>query len=309
MLQWCAANKERLAADVILVSDTGMLGQQNPSITAGLRGLTYVEVEVVGPSHDLHSGLFGGAVANPANVLCKMIASLHDDKGRITIKGFYDDVEEVSAADRAALAKAPFNLNDYKKAINVNELSGEAGYSTQERTGIRPTLDVNGIWSGYIAEGAKTIIPSKACAKISMRLVPHQDYEKIGQLFKEHFESIAPPTVKVNVNCHHGGPAYVSPTDSKAYKAAYAAYSEAFGKAPVPVRSGGSIPIIAAFEQQLGIKSILMGFGLESDAIHSPNENYCLFNFRKGIETISYFYKYFTNSKIEDFIIQPTIIS
>lgn len=293
MLKWCVANKERLTADVILVSDTSIFSQQDPSITTGLRGLTYVEVEVTGPSHDLHSGLFGGAVANPANVLCSMIASLHDEKGHITVKGFYDDVEEVSAADRAALAKAPFNLEGYKKGINVNELAGEETYSTQERTGIRPALDVNGIWSGHIGEGSKTIIPSKACAKISMRLVPNQDYKKIGQLFREHFESIAPPTVKVSVNFHHGGPAYVSPTDSKGYKAAYAAYTEAFGKEPVPFRSGGSIPIIAAFDQQLGIKSILMGFGLESDAIHSPNENFSLFNFYKGIETVVYFYKYF----------------
>jgi len=294
MLTWCLANKERLTADVILVSDTSIFSPQDPSITTGLRGLAYVEVEVTGPSHDLHSGLFGGAVANPANVLCSMIASLHDEKGRVTVKGFYDDVEEVSAADRAALAKAPFNLEAYKKGINVNELTGEEGYSPQEHTGIRPTLDVNGIWSGHIGEGSKTIVPSKAYAKISMRLVPNQDYKKIGQLFKEHFESIAPPTVKVNVNFHHGGPAYVSPTDSKGYKAAYAAYTEAFGKEPVPFRSGGSIPIIAAFEQHLGIKSILMGFGLESDAIHSPNENFSLFNFHKGIETTVYFYKHFS---------------
>ena len=293
MLKWCVANKERLAADVILVSDTSMFGQQDPSITTGLRGLSYVEVEVVGPSHDLHSGLFGGAVANPANVLCSMIASLHDEHGRVTVKGFYDDVEEVSAADRAALAKAPYDAESYKQSIKVDELAGEEGYTTQERTGIRPTLDVNGIWSGHTGEGSKTIIPAKAQAKISMRLVPNQDYNKIGQLFKEHFESIAPPTVKVNVTIHHGGPAYVSPTDSKGYRAAYAAYTEAFGKEPIPFRSGGSIPIIAAFEQHLGIKSILMGFGLDSDAIHSPNENYALFNFYKGIETISYFYKYF----------------
>jgi acetylornithine deacetylase/succinyl-diaminopimelate desuccinylase-like protein len=223
-----------------------------------------------------------------------MIASLHDEKGRVTVKGFYDDVEEVSAADRAALAKAPYNEENYKDAIKVNALTGEKGYSTQERTGIRPTLDVNGIWSGFTGEGSKTIIPAKAYAKISMRLVPNQDYKKIGQLFKEHFESIAPPTVQVKANFHHGGPAYVSPTDSKGYKAAYAAYTEAFGKEPVPFRSGGSIPIIAAFEQHLGVKSILMGFGLDSDAIHSPNENYYLFNFYKGIETISYFYKHFT---------------
>ncbi len=293
MLKWCAANKERLKADVILVSDTGMFGQQDPSITTGLRGLTYVEVEVTGPNRDLHSGLFGGAVANPANVLCSMIASLHDEKGRITVKGFYDDVQEESAADRASLAKAPFNLEDYKKALDIAEVTGEEGYSTIERTGIRPTLDVNGIWSGYIGEGSKTVIPSKANAKISMRLVPNQDYTKIGQLFKAHFESIAPPTVKVKVTLHHGGPAYVSPTDSKAYKAAQVAYTETFGKEPVPFRSGGSIPIIAAFERELGIKSILMGFGLESDAIHSPNENYYLFNFYKGIETIAYFYTHF----------------
>ncbi len=293
MLKWCKANKERLKADVILVSDTGMFGQQDPSITTGLRGLTYVEVEVTGPNKDLHSGLFGGAVANPANVLCRMIASLHDEKGRVTVKGFYDDVQIVSDADRAALAKAPFNLEEYKKALDIAEVAGEEGYTTIERTGIRPALDVNGIWSGYTGEGSKTVIPSKANAKISMRLVPNQNYTKIGQLFKEHFESIAPPTVKVAVTMHHGGPAYVSPTDSPAYKAAHAAYTEAFGKEPVPFRSGGSIPIIAAFERELGVKSILMGFGLESDAIHSPNESYCLFNFYKGIETIAGFYKHF----------------
>jgi len=294
ILTWCAANKERLTADVILVSDTSMFGQQDPSITTGLRGLSSVEVEVTGPSHDLHSGLFGGAVANPANVLCSMIASLHDENGRITVKGFYDDVEEVSAADRAALAKAPYNEEEYKNAIKVKALTGEKGYSTQERTGIRPTLDVNGIWSGYTGEGGKTIIPSKANAKISMRLVPNQDYKNIGPLFKEHFESIAPPTVNVTVKVNHGGPAYVSPTDTKGYKAAYAACVEAFGKEPVPFRSGGSIPIIAAFDQILGIKSILLGFGLDSDAIHSPNENFYLFNFYKGIETITHFYKHFT---------------
>jgi acetylornithine deacetylase/succinyl-diaminopimelate desuccinylase-like protein len=295
LVKWCGENKEKLKADVILVSDTGMIAQDMPSITTGLRGLSYVEVEVTGPNRDLHSGLFGGAVANPINVLCDMIASMHDDKGHITIKGFYDDVEEVSAADRAALSKAPFSPDQYKKALDINDVQGEEGYTTTERTGIRPTLDVNGIWGGYIGEGTKTVIPSKAYGKISMRLVPNQDYKKIGELFKKHFESIAPKSVKVHVTIHHGGPAYVSPTDSKAYKAAFDAYKKAFGKEPVPFRSGGSIPVIAAFEQQLGIKSILMGFGLESDAIHSPNENFPLFNFYKGIETISYFYNYFAN--------------
>lgn len=291
---WCQDNKEMLKADVILVSDTSMIGKDVPSITTGLRGLAYVEVEVTGPNRDLHSGLFGGAVANPANILAKMIASLHDENNRVTIPGFYDDVLEVSPEERADMARAPFNLDDYKKALDIDDIHGEAGYTTMERTGIRPTLDVNGIWGGYIGEGAKTVLPSKAYAKISMRLVPNQNHEKIAQLFKKHFESIAPKSVKVKVTPHHGGQGYVAPTDTPAYRAASRAIEEVYGIKPVPFRSGGSIPIISTFEQVLGIKSILLGFGLESDAIHSPNENYPLEQFFKGIEVIPRFYKYFS---------------
>lgn len=294
MGKFCEQNKDLLKADVILVSDTGMIAKDIPSITTGLRGLAYMEVEVTGPNRDLHSGLFGGAVANPINVLTKMIASLVDDKGRIAIPGFYDDVLEVSLEERKEMAKAPFDVEAYKKAIDIADVDGEEGYSTMERTGIRPSLDVNGIWGGYIEEGAKTVIPSTAHAKISMRLVPHQDHVKIAKLFADYFTSIAPKSVKVKVDALHGGYPYVSPTDMKAYIAADKAYEATFGKRPVPVRSGGSIPIISTFEKVLGIKSILMGFGLEDDAIHSPNENYPLFNFYKGIETIPYFYKYFT---------------
>jgi acetylornithine deacetylase/succinyl-diaminopimelate desuccinylase-like protein len=293
LVKFCEEHKELLKGDIILVSDTGMIAQDIPSITTGLRGLAYVQVEVTGPNRDLHSGLFGGAVANPINILAKMIASLQDDDNRITIPRFYDDVLEVSAEERAEMAKAPFDEEAYKKAIDVAALHGEKGYSTIERTGIRPSLDVNGIWGGYTGEGAKTVIPSKAYAKISMRLVPDQDHRKIAELFQKHFESIAPKSVKVKVEALHGGYPYVSPTDMTAYRAASKAYEATFGKKPVPVRSGGSIPIISTFEKVLGIKSILMGFGLESDAIHSPNENYPLFNFYKGIETIPYFYKYF----------------
>lgn len=291
--QWCADNKEMLKADIILVSDTSMIARDVPSITTGLRGLAYVEVEVTGPNRDLHSGLFGGAVANPANILAKMIASLHDENNRITIPGFYDDVLEVSDSERADMARAPFSLDDYKKALDIDEVHGEKGFSTIERTGIRPTLDVNGIWSGYIGEGAKTVLPSKACAKISMRLVPNQNHEKIAELFKQHFESIAPKSVKVNVKILHGGQGYVSPTDTPAYKAASKAITDVYGVEPVPFRSGGSIPIISTFEQVLGLKSILMGFGLESDAIHSPNENYPLEQFFNGINVIPRFYHYF----------------
>ena len=291
--KWCAEHKEMLKADIILVSDTTMISPEMPSITTGLRGLTYWQVEVTGPSHDLHSGIFGGAVANPANVLCQMIAGLTDSNGRITIPGFYDDVMEVSAEERALLALAPFNEEAYKKSLNVKELSGEMGFSTMERTGIRPTVDVCGIWGGYTGEGTKTVLPSKAYAKISSRLVPNQDYQKIGQLFKEYFESIAPETVKVEVSVLHGGAAYVCPIDLPAYKAAEMAYREVYGKRPVPVRSGGSIPIISTFEAILGIKSVLMGFGLGSDAIHSPNENFPLEQFYNGIRTIPLFYKYF----------------
>ncbi|MDI3526502.1 MAG: hypothetical protein PWR03_685 [Tenuifilum sp.] len=295
--KWCQENKEMLKADIILVSDTSMIGKDVPSITTGLRGLAYVEVEVTGPNKDLHSGLFGGAVANPANILAKMIASLHDENNRVTIPGFYDDILEVAPEERAEMARAPFDLEEYKKALNIDDVHGEAGYTTMERTGIRPTLDVNGIWGGYIGEGAKTVLPSKAYAKISMRLVPNQDHEKIAQLFKKHFESIAPKSVKVNVTIHHGGQGYVAPTNTPAYQAASKAVEDVFGIKPVPFRSGGSIPIISTFEQVLGIKSILLGFGLESDAIHSPNENYPLEQFFRGIETIPRFYKYFSDSK------------
>jgi acetylornithine deacetylase/succinyl-diaminopimelate desuccinylase-like protein len=292
--KFCRDNKEKLSADIILVSDTSMLGPQSPSITTGLRGLAYVEVEVTGPSRDLHSGLYGGAVDNPLNVLCEMIASLRDENNKITIPGFYDDVENLSNAERQEMARAPFDLEKYKKEINIKEVSGEAGYSTMERTGIRPSLDVNGIWGGYTEKGAKTILPSKASAKISMRLVPHQDSKKIAELFKKHFEAIAPKSVSVKVEFLHGGEGYVSPTDTIAYQAASKAYEQTYGTKPIPVRSGGSIPIISLFEKVLETKTILMGFGLESDAIHSPNENYPLEQFFKGIETIPWFYKYFT---------------
>ena len=297
--KFCEKHKEMLKADVILVSDTGMIAQDIPSITTGLRGLAYMEVEVTGPNRDLHSGLYGGAVANPINVLARMIAQLQDENFKITVPGFYDDVIEVSLAERAEMAKAPFTLDAYKKSIEISEIEGETGYTTPERTGIRPSLDVNGIWGGYTGEGAKTVIPSKAYAKISMRLVPDQDHKKIARLFAKYFESIAPKSVKVKVTELHGGFPYVSPTDMKAYLAAEKAYTDTFGKKPVPVRSGGSIPIISTFEKILGLKSILMGFGLESDAIHSPNENFPLFNFYKGIETIPYFYKYYTEMMAE----------
>ena len=287
-------NKDKLKADVILVSDTGMIAKDTPSITTGLRGLSYVEVEVTGPNRDLHSGIYGGAVANPINILCQMIASLHDEFNQITIPGFYDGVLEVSASDRAAMAQTPFDLDAYQKDLGIQAVHGEKGYSTIERASIRPTLDVNGIWGGYIGEGAKTVIASKAFAKISMRLVPDQDPEEITALFQTHFEKIAPASVRVKVTPHHGGQPVVTPTDSAAYAAASQAYEKTFGKKPIPVRSGGSIPIIAMFEQELGLKTILMGFGLDSDAIHSPNEHYGLFNFYKGIETIPYFFKNFS---------------
>ncbi len=286
-------NKELLKSDVILVSDTSMIAPDIPSITTGLRGLSYMEVEVTGPDKDLHSGLFGGAVANPANVLTKLLASLIDEEGKITIKGFYNDVSEVSKEERAEMAKAPFDEKAYMEALDVEKLDGETGYSTNERTGIRPALDINGIWAGYTGEGAKTVIPSKAYAKVSMRLVPNQDNIKISKLFEDHFKAIAPKTVKVKVTALHGGQGYVSPIDIPGYVAAEKAYTYVFGKKPVPVRSGGSIPIISTFEEVLGTKAILMGFGLESDAIHSPNENYPLEMFYKGIETIPLFYKYY----------------
>ena len=287
-------NREKLANDVILISDTGMIAKDVPSITTGLRGLSYVEVEVTGPNRDLHSGLYGGAVANPINVLTKMIASLHDENNHITIPGFYDKVEELSQEERAQMAKAPFSLDAYKKSLDIDAVYGEAGYTTNERNSIRPTLDVNGIWGGYIGEGAKTVIASKAYAKISMRLVPNQDWEEITQLFKTHFENIAPEGVKVLVKPHHGGQGYVTPIDSVGYQAASKAYEQTFGKTPIPQRSGGSIPIVSLFEEQLKSKTILMGFGLDSDAIHSPNEHFGVWNYLKGIETIPYFYQYFT---------------
>jgi acetylornithine deacetylase/succinyl-diaminopimelate desuccinylase-like protein len=286
-------HKEKLKADVILISDTSIIANDVPSITIGLRGLTYVEVEVTGPNIDLHSGVYGGAVANPVNVLCKLIASMHDENGRITIPGFYEAVQELSIAERAEMDKAPFDLNTYKQSLDIGDVAGEKGYTTRERTSIRPTLDVNGIWGGYIGEGAKTVLPSKASAKISMRLVPNQDSDTITNLFKKHFESIAPKSVKVVVKPHHGGNPVVVPTDTLAYKAASKAMEISFGKKPLPAREGGSIPIVALFEEVLGLKSILMGFGLDSDAIHSPNEHFGVFNYLKGIETIPLFYKYF----------------
>ena len=287
-------NHKKLENDIILISDTGMIAPDVPSITTGLRGLSYVEVEVTGPNRDLHSGLYGGAVANPINILTQMIASLHDENNHITIPGFYDQVEELSDLERSKMGEAPFSLEAYKKALDINDVHGEKGYTTNERNSIRPTLDVNGIWGGYIGEGAKTVIASKAYAKISMRLVPHQNWEAITELFKNHFERIAPKSVSVKVNPHHGGQAYVTPIDCLGYKAAEKAYEATFGKTPIPQRSGGSIPIVALFEKELKSKTILMGFGLDSDAIHSPNEHFGIWNYLKGIETIPQFYHYFT---------------
>ncbi len=287
-------NQEKLANDVILISDTGMIANTIPSITTGLRGLSYVEVEVTGPNRDLHSGLYGGAVANPINILTKMIASLHDENNHITIPGFYDKVEELTQAERAKMAEAPFDLNAYKESLDIDAVYGEAGYVTNERNAIRPTLDVNGIWGGYTGEGAKTVIASKAYAKISMRLVPNQDWHEITNLFKSHFEAIAPKGVRVKVTPHHGGQGYVTPIDSLGYRAAEKAYQATFGKTPIPQRSGGSIPIVSLFEAELKSKTILMGFGLDSDAIHSPNEHFGIWNYLKGIETIPQFYHYFT---------------
>ncbi|WP_018479881.1 dipeptidase [Pontibacter roseus] len=286
-------NKTKLAADVILISDTGMLGNDTPSITTGLRGMSYLEVEVTGPNRDLHSGLYGGAVANPINILCQMIASMHDENNHITIPGFYDNVQELSQEERAEMARAPFDLEKYKQALDLTDVHGEAGYTTMERNSIRPTLDVNGIWGGYTGEGAKTVIPSKAFAKISMRLVPNQTSAEITEKFQKHFESIAPKSVRVLVKPHHGGEPVVTPTNSVAYQAAARAYETTFGVKPVPVRSGGSIPIVAMFKSELGLDSVLMGFGLDSDAIHSPNESFGVFNFMKGIETIPMFYQYY----------------
>jgi acetylornithine deacetylase/succinyl-diaminopimelate desuccinylase-like protein len=286
-------NKNRLKADVVLISDTSMISMENPSLETGLRGLSYLEVEVTGPNRDLHSGVYGGAVANPATILAKLIASMHDENNHITIPGFYDKVIELTEAERRALNNAPYNEDEYKKDLEVDELWGEKGFSTFERTGTRPTLEVNGIWGGYIGEGAKTVLPSKAFAKISMRLVPNQVSDEITQLFTAHFEKIAPKSVKIKVTPHHGGEPVVTPTDSIAYKAAQKAIAESFGKEPIPTRGGGSIPIVALFEAELGIKTVLMGFGLDSDALHSPNEKYDIYNYYKGIETIPLFHKYF----------------
>ena len=287
-------NKQKLKCDDILISDTGIISNDTPSITTGLKGLSYIEVEVTGPNRDLHSGLYGGAVANPINILCEMIAKMKDDNNHITIPGFYDKVEELSRRERDDIERAPFCIDKYKNSLDLSDIHGEKGYSTMERTGIRPTLDVNGIWGGYTGEGAKTVIPSKAFAKISMRLVPNQNNEEITKIFTNYFKSIAPKSVKVKVHPHHGGEPYVSPTNSKSYQAASKAMETTFGKRPVPVRSGGSIPIVALFEEELKAKSILLGFGLDSDAIHSPNEHYGIFNFLKGIETIPHFFENYT---------------
>lgn len=288
------ANKEKLRADVILISDTAMLANDTPSIETGLRGLSYHEVEVTGPNRDLHSGVYGGAVVNPINALCRMIASLHDEQGRITVKGFYDDVQELTAEARADLARAPFDEQAYRDDLQVNGTDGEAGYTSPERASIRPTLDVNGMCGGYTGEGAKTVLPSKAYAKISMRLVPNQRSEDITAKFQRHFESIAPVGVKVVVKPHHGGEPVVTPTDSVAYRAAAQAMETTFGKTPIPTRGGGSIPIVAMFKTELGIDSVLFGFGLDSDNIHSPDEKFGVFNFLKGIETLPYFYENYT---------------
>lgn len=290
-------NKEKLAADVILISDTSILSNDTPSLTVGLKGLSYLQVEVTGPGRDLHSGVYGGAVANPINVLCKMIASLKDEENHITIPGFYDEVVELTEQEREELGRAPFNEEAYKRDLEVDALEGEAGYTTIERTGIRPTLDVNGIWGGYTGEGSKTVLPSKAYAKISMRLVPNQSSEAITKLFSDHFMKIAPPSVKVKVTPHHGGEPAVTPTDSKAFAAASKAFETAWGKKPIPTREGGSIPIVALFQKELGLDPILMGVGLDSDAIHSPNEHFGVYNYLKGIETSIYFCKYFAEMK------------
>jgi acetylornithine deacetylase/succinyl-diaminopimelate desuccinylase-like protein len=294
---YCKANKEKLKSDIVLVSDTSMIANDTPSLDIGLRGLSYVEVEVTGPNIDLHSGVYGGAVANPCNILCDMISSLHDENRHITIPGFYDEVLDVSDEERALMARTPFNQESYNQGLEIDSELGEKGYTTIERTGIRPTLDVNGIWGGYTGEGAKTVLPSKAYAKISMRLVPNQNSDRISNLFEEHFRSIAPAGVKVNVTLHHGGEPVVTPTNSIAYKAASAALRESFGKDPIPTRSGGSIPIISMFDKELEVKTILMGFGLDSDAIHSPNEKFGIFNFYKGIETIPLFFKHYAEMK------------
>ncbi|HQF28789.1 MAG TPA: dipeptidase [Bacteroidia bacterium] len=292
---WIRENKERLKGDVILISDTSIIANDIPSIDVGLRGLSYVEVEVTGPKRDLHSGVYGGAVANPITILCEMIAKCKDENNHITIPGFYDKVLTLSKEEREELNRAPFSLDEYKKDLNIDDVHGETGYTTLERTGIRPTFELNGIWGGYIGEGAKTVLPSKAFAKISMRLVPNQTSDEITKLFADHFNSLAPKSVKVKVTPHHGGEPVVTPTDSIAFKAASMAMEATFGKKPIPTRGGGSIPIVALFEKELGLKSVLMGFGLDSDLIHSPNEHYGVFNFLKGIETIPMFFKNFAD--------------
>jgi acetylornithine deacetylase/succinyl-diaminopimelate desuccinylase-like protein len=291
--EWADAHKELLACDEILVSDTTMIDENIPSLNVGMRGLAYLEVEVDGPNKDLHSGHYGGAILNPLNTLCKMVASLIDEKGKITIPGFYDDVIELSADDRAMLAKAPFNEKEYKEFLNIDAVAGEEGYSTMERTGIRPSLDVNGIWGGYTGEGAKTVLPSKAFAKISMRLVPDQDNKKIAELFEKHFKSLAPKGVTVKVKPHHGGQGFLCPMESKMYKSAVKAITDVYGIEPVPTRGGGSIPILADLQQILGANPLLMGFGLERDVIHSPNESYLLKQLFRGMESIALFYKYY----------------
>ena len=293
LAKFVQANRQLLKCDVILISDTAMISMDTPSIDTGVRGLSYIEVEVTGPNRDLHSGVYGGAVANPATILAKMIASCHDENNHITIPGFYDDVLESSAEERALLGKAPFNEAEYAKDLGIDVVYGEKGYSTHERTGIRPTLEVNGIWGGYTGEGSKTVLPSKATAKISARLVPNQSSAKITAMLLEHFKKIAPPGVSVKTTEHHGGEPYLTPIDSKAYQAASKAIEKSFGKIPVPVRGGGSIPICSLFEKELGVKIVFMGFGLDSDNLHSPNEKYDLFNYYKGIETIPYFHQYF----------------
>ncbi|MEM9547297.1 MAG: dipeptidase [Bacteroidota bacterium] len=295
--KFCEENKEKLSCDVVLISDTSVIANDVPSVTVGLRGLSYVEVEVTGPNRDLHSGVYGGAVGNPVNILCEMIASLKDENNHITIPGFYDQVLDVSLEERAAMNEAPFDLVKYKEDLKIDAVDGENGYTVLEQTSIRPTLDVNGIWGGYIGEGAKTVLPSQAFAKISMRLVPNQTPDEITELFTKHFESIAPDSVKVVVHPHHGGDAAVTPTDTEEYQAASMAMEQTYGKKPIPVRGGGSIPIVALFEKVLGTKTVLMGFGLDSDSIHSPNEHYGLFNFYKGIETIPYYFKYYAELK------------
>jgi len=290
---YCIANKEKLKSDVILISDTSMVANDVPSIDVGLRGLSYVEVEVTGPNRDLHSGVYGGAVANPCNILCEMIAGLHDEDKRITVDGFYDNVLDLSDEDRAALDKIPFSEDAYKEDLAINGVVGEKGYSTIERAGSRPTLDVNGIWGGYTGEGSKTVLPSKAYAKISMRLVPNQSSQEITEKFTKHFNAIAPAGVSVKVTPHHGGEPALTPTDSIPFKAASAAMKDTFGKEPIPTRGGGSIPIVALFEKELETKVVLMGFGLDSDGLHSPNEHYGIFNYLKGIETIPRFFHHF----------------